>query len=192
MSARQLSILPSVRRTAKLSDDGRYRYTLGRCWDESRRDLTWILLNPSTADSLVDDPTVRRCIGYAKRWGYGGIVIVNLFAMRTASPIVLRCAAKAGWEYKPELYDSPVGPDNDAHICEAISNATKVVAAWGNHGSLLGRDEAVTRLAQSFGVALWCLKKTKLGQPSHPLRLPYDLELQPFRSAARAARSCER
>src|SRR3954468_18218250 len=113
----------SDQRGAILSDDGLYRYRLWRIWDDLAPVMVWVMLNPSTADADVDDPTIRKCIGFAKRHRHGGIILANLFAWRTTDPRELPRAA------------DPVGPANDEHIrwaCRAPLLAT-VVAGWGSH-----------------------------------------------------------
>ena len=123
------------------------------------------MLNPSTADADRDDPTIRRCIGFARAWGFAAVEVVNLFAYRTPSPAQL-CRA-------PE----PIGSENDAHIARAVNLATVVVAAWGGHGSFQNRGRAVRPL---LGVAPVCLGLTQTGEPSHPLYLRSDTRTQPL------------
>jgi hypothetical protein len=122
-------------------------------------------LNPSTADESKDDPTIRRCVGYAKRWGYGALCMTNLFAYRATHRDVLKA------------YPSPIGPDNDRWLVEAAIKASVVVAAWGIDGLYLQRDQAVIRL---LGKKLVCLNKTKDGHPGHPLYLKKNLTPIPF------------
>jgi hypothetical protein len=109
---------------------------------------------PSTADATADDPTIRRCIGYARRWGYGMLLVGNLFALRSTDP--------------RQLYDhpEPVGPDNDASLHEIVSNAERTIAAWGTHGTLHGRGYEVT---EQLDVTLYALDTTQDGHPNHPL-----------------------
>lgn len=149
-------------RTAVLSDCGTYRYRLGRCWDTSLPELRWIMLNPSTADSAKDDPTVRKCIGFATRWGFGAIQIVNLFAFRATKPRDLMHTT------------DPIGPDNDQHLSTVLR--APVVAAWG--GSLprapFGRMAVERILAMAPRDRWWCLGTTKGGEPHHPLILSYN------------------
>lgn len=150
------------------------RYRLWRVWDPTKKRVVWVMLNPSTADDRQLDPTVRRCVQFAQRWGFGGIEVVNLFAFRSSTPQVLRTLR------------NPVGDENDRHIAEACRNAGLVVAAWGNHGTYLGRDGTVQRLLERFGVALHCLATTQDGHPTHPLargkhRIPDDAAPLPFR-----------
>jgi hypothetical protein len=121
-------------------------------------------LNPSTADEETDDHTIRRCIGFAKSWGYGGIYMLNLFAFRATQPADMKKA------------EDPVGPDNDNLLAAYQITTAKTVACWGTHGSYLGRDKSVT----SFMGALYCLGTTRDGHPKHPLRLRADTKLQSY------------
>lgn len=152
-----------MKRDAFLSACGLFRYRLSRVWDDALPLLVFVMLNPSTADALIDDHTVRKCIGFAKRLGYGGILIVNLFAYRATDPADLRAA---GWQ---------VGPDNDGHIIDAVTGPGRaVVCAWGAEARGLARVVDVLDL-----VATWAdspplaLKLTADGVPRHPLMLPY-------------------
>jgi len=121
------------------------------------------MLNPSTADERILDPTVRRCVGYAMAWGFGSIEIVNLFALRSTDP--------------SELYhaDDPVGPDNDLAVLWCASCCSIAVAAWGTHGQHLDRGREVVELLKGKA-ALKYLRLTKSGEPNHPLYLPKDLK----------------
>lgn len=145
-----------MNKAAIMSDDGRYRYLLERQWDE-RPLMAWCMLNPSTADANNDDPTIRRCMGFAQSEGFGGIIVVNLMAFRTRFPAI--CLAQ----------DDPYGPLNDEYLRIAANRAAKgFVCAWGAHAT----KEAVDRAIRSLGkVCLWHLGLTKNGQPRHPLRL---------------------
>lgn len=153
---------------ATFSPCRKYRYTLERAWDEADlfslpgSRLVVIGLNPSTADETQDDPTIRRCIGFAKRWGYGGLIMLNLFAYRSTCPKAMKREAE------------PVGPGNN----EAISRVTSqtmggdILVAWGNHGTHRNRDRtAMLELIQGTPM---CLGVTKQGCPKHPLYLPSD------------------
>lgn len=153
------------RQGAELSDDRNYRYRLWRTWDVEKPTLGWIMLNPSTADEVDDDKTIRRCIGYAKDWGYGSLVVANLFALRSKNP--------------ENLYDhdAPVGPDNDAHLRDVCDDAEMVVAAWGQHGDLQGRGPDVVSM---LDVDLYALDTTEDGHPNHPLFQPKDAEPEVF------------
>ena len=162
---------------ADLSACGRYRYRLWRDWDRIAPRVVWVMLNPSTADASVDDPTIRKCVGFAKRWGFGGIEVVNLFAYRSTNPDVLvRACAIHGIDYV-------VGPENDAWIDGRIAHANEetglVVAAWGANASrrpLRERSSIVKkRLAERVvHVPVVCLGRGGDGQPRHPLMLSYE------------------
>ena len=148
------------RGTATLSADRTYRYLLTRRWDDGPV-MTWIMLNPSTADADTDDPTIRRCTGFARREGCGAICVVNLFALRATDPRELRTSP------------DPVGPDNDSFLLER-TRAGSVVAAWGSHGSLNGRSRAVAALLVAAEVPLLALGVTSSGEPRHPLYIRSD------------------
>lgn len=140
----------------------RYRYHLWREWDATLPVVAFVLLNPSTADARRDDPTIRRCLGFARAWGFGRLEVVNLFALRATDPAALRQA------------DDPIGQRNDEHLRRAVRAADRVVAAWGNGGRLHGRgDEVMCRLGEPV-VLGW----TKLGQPRHPLYVGGGAEVQ--------------
>ena len=145
-------------RSAELSPCGLYRYTLERRWDD-RPPALFVMLNPSTADASEDDPTIRRCIGFARDWGYGGLLVGNLYAYRATDPAVLWEAAGAGID--------PVGPLNDRRLRELRRRAALAVAAWGAH-KLVGRAAHVMDLLGELHV----LRLTKHGQPGHPLYVP--------------------
>ncbi|MCK5130706.1 MAG: DUF1643 domain-containing protein [Candidatus Sabulitectum sp.] len=148
---------------AEFSSDRVHRYSLWRIWDRDKAYAAFVGLNPSTADEYKNDPTVRRCINYARDWGYGGLIMLNIFAYRSTDPRNLYTVA------------DPVGPDNDFHIRTLSSNAGVTVAAWGNHGELLNRGEEAKKLLTNPQ----CLKLTKAGCPGHPLYLRKDLHLMP-------------
>ena len=148
-----------VERTALFSECRRYRYTLGRHWGGRRGYAMFIGLNPSTADEERDDPTVRRCIGYARDWGYSGLCMTNIFAFRATDPTVMLA--------EPD----PVGVDNDYWLVESARRAAIVVAAWGVHGVHSERHAHVRRLLPS----LHYLRLTMEGYPGHPLYLPKTL-----------------
>ncbi len=149
--------------TALLSPCRTYRYELVRAWDDSKPLLTWCMLNPSTADETVDDPTIRKCIGFADRWGYGSIRVVNLFALRATEPRELK------W------HPDPVGPENES-VLSALTG--DVVAAWGGSIPRTPRADILARLA--LRSARWCLGTTRAGEPRHPLMLGYAAERQSF------------
>jgi hypothetical protein len=151
---------------ATFSANGRYRYRLWRRWDRSRPVVVFVMLNPSTADADKDDPTIRRCIGFARAWGYGGIEVVNLFAYRATLPRSLRAV------------DDPVGPENGRHIRRAVARADLVVLAWGAHA----RASRLLSLPRAR-----CLGLTRAGQPRHPLYLRREARPVSVRSARRSA-----
>jgi hypothetical protein len=154
-----------MRGGATFSADRRYRYRLWRRWDRSRSVVLFVMLNPSTADGRRDDPTIRRCIGFARAWGFGGVEVVNLFAYRATDP---RELGRVG---------DPVGPHNDRYIRRAIRRSRLVVLAWGARA----RARRLLSLRRAH-----CLGLTRAGQPRHPLYLRGDLEPVPVRAARRS------
>ena len=154
-----------MEKSAILSADRKYRYVLTRIWDEAKPTVVFIGLNPSTADEETDDPTIRKCIGYAKRWGYGKLIMVNLFAFRSTDPSMLK------------RVEDPVGPDNGSYIQKCVSESNLVIACWGNHGKLLNRDKVLMGSLPN----LVCLKRNKNGTPHHPLYLSKDITPMPYK-----------
>ena len=148
---------------AHISKCGNYRYELTRRWDDDLPMLGWIMLNPSTADASIDDPTIRRCIGFAKSWGFGSIMVTNLFALRATNPRELLS------------HPDPVGPENDNWL-ELQPQVT--VAAWGAHKMAIERVDSVRHLN------LMCLGTTKSGAPKHPLYVPSSTTLEPWKKSA--------
>lgn len=147
--------------------DGAYRYSLWRMWGEANGPyVLFCMLNPSTADALEDDPTIRRCIGFAQRWNMSRLCVVNLYAFRATDPADLFKAA------------DPIGPYNDTWLHTEARQASKLVVAWGSK-ALPAREKAVTQLLKAYG-PLYCLRLTKDGHPGHPLYLPNNSELIPF------------
>ena len=149
-------------------DGLRYRYWLHRDLGPADKDgLVFVLLNPSTADATQDDPTIRRCVAFGKRWGYRDLTVVNLFALRATRPAVLR-----------QFGGAAIGEHNDAVLrwARAEPRTGTVVAAWGNHGMHLERDAVVMRIIRPT----MALRVTKLGCPAHPLYLPASAELAPY------------
>ena len=151
-----------LQKDAKFSECRKYRYALWRVWDSTLPTVLFLGLNPSTADEVVDDPTLIRCMNYAHSWGYGGVCMGNLFAYRATNPAELRTAK------------DPIGKENDEWLCKLAKEAGLIVAAWGNMGAYLGRSQQVVRLLPN----LHCLKLNKSGEPAHPLYLRADL--RPF------------
>lgn len=154
---------------AKFSACRRWRYLLWRCWDESRPAANFLMLNPSTADELGLDPSCTRARDYAERWGFGAVVITNLFAWRSTDPGGLR------------LVENPVGRGNERAILKAAKDAKLVVCAWGNHGEYRKRGERVVNLLRQSGISLHALRVTRKGHPAHPLYLPGGLRPVPWR-----------
>lgn len=154
---------------AIFSDCRLYRYLLWRVWDESQPIMSFIGLNPSTADEIDNDRTITRIINYAKRWGFGGLVMLNLFAWRSTDRSVLK-----------KLKSKAIGLDNDAAIEYGIVLSKRVVLGWGNDGWIDNRSAVVSglirRLAKEEGVEVCVLKYTDKNQPQHPLYLPANLE----------------
>ncbi len=146
-------------KTATLSNDRKYRYTLWRTWEYEKSYVVFIGLNPSTADETEDDPTIRRCMGYVKSWGYGSLCMVNLFAYRATNPIDLLTLS------------DPIGQENDTYLFDVCQQARLIIAAWGTNGGFLQRDKKVIRLIPN----LHLLRLTKKGFPAHPLYLPKNL-----------------
>ena len=159
--------VPEVRKSADISACGRYRYRLTRHWDPDARPLAFVLLNPSTADASVDDATIRRCMGFARRDSFGSILVVNLYAFRTTDPRHLK--------HCPD----PDGPENLSYLDEVaeVSRLTSspVVCGWGTWGGERGPVVAARLLRQ--GAHLVCLGLTRCGHPKHPLYVRAD---QPF------------
>lgn len=167
---------------AEISPCGLYRYTLWRRWDASLPRAVFVMLNPSTADADKDDPTIRKCIGFAKRWGCGGIHVVNLFAFRATKPTALL----GGF--------GPTGTYNTRYLQIALRSCSPwherdvgpCVIAWGTHSSkrlraLIGCESNLLRqLAEKLPIRIHCLGLTKDGSPRHPLMLPYATEMRRF------------
>jgi hypothetical protein len=137
---------------------GVHRYLLWRIWDERLPRLLWMLLNPSTAGGNTDDPTLRKCHTFSSTWGYGGLEVVNLFALRSPYPSGLKSAS------------DPIGAENDRFIVAAANRSSSVVVAWGNHGAFRERGRAVLDLLScSTSRTVLCLGVTKHNHPCHPL-----------------------
>ena len=152
--------------SAVFSEDRVYRYRLERVVAPlaGRGSVCFIMLNPSTADEEVNDPTIRRCMGYAEDWGYRRLVVVNLFAYRATDPRELRKA--------PE----PYGAENGFHLFRAAIGADLVVGAWGAHGEWLNSGRNLMLGFRPRGITIKALGLTKRGQPVHPLYQRADLK----------------
>lgn len=159
--------------TALFDEAGTYRYRLTRTWGAGGRVL-FVMLNPSTADADKPDPTITRCIGFAKAWGHGSIEVVNLFAFRSPHPTDLLTV------------NDPVGPENDSHIAAAVFDASLVVMAHGTHGNRRLREQirsrawTVRQRIARHGRTAQCLGTTKDRMPRHPLYLPASLRPEPL------------
>lgn len=157
-----------VERGALFDRSEAYRYLLWRRWSEGPR-ILWVLLNPSTADETEGglDPTLRRCVGFSRGWGFGQMRVCNAFALRSTDPKGLYRTA------------DPVGPLNDQTIAEEAAAADEIIVGWGGHGDLQGRANQVFNLVQPYGVH--CLAVTKGGEPGHPLYLAASSPRVPYR-----------
>lgn len=162
--------------SAVISADHLYRYELRRAWGTLGPTATFVMLNPSTADAHVDDPTIRRCVGFAQREGCDSLTVINLLAWRATNPRDL----PADW--------SAIGPDNDATWSQVVGDTGPLIAAWGSASALQGMAAVPFRtqiarfakLCRERGVDLMCLGTTKNGQPRHPLYVRADQPLVRF------------
>lgn len=146
--------------SAIISKCGKYRYWLERdLASPNKNHCVFVMLNPSTADAELDDPTIRRCKGFAERFECGKLVVVNLFAYRATKPVALYAAK------------DPVGPENDAYLSKALNLPGVVLCGWGAN-PVHSRDAKVKQFASWLNVNLCCLGKTANGSPKHPLYLP--------------------
>lgn len=148
-----------MKNTAILSKCRKYRFALWRTWDDTKPYVMFIGLNPSTADERNDDPTLARCINYAKSWGFGGLCMANLFAYRATNPNDMKSAT------------DPIGSKNNDWLVKLANEAGLIVAAWGNDGSYLGRSKQIKELLTN----VYCLKLNKSGEPAHPLYQKSDI-----------------
>jgi len=156
----------TMRLSAVISPCGTWRYRLGRTWTDDAPSVAWVMLNPSTADETRDDPTIRRCMGFALNWGFGGIDVYNLFALRSRHTHSLVSAPDA------------IGPENDEWL-RRIPAEQAVVVAWGSFTEKLGtRDKDV--LEMFSGRKIECVGFTLRGYPRHPLYVPYKAARETF------------
>lgn len=153
----QLELFKIEARTATFDRQRIYRYELWRRWSPGDRYVQFICLNPSTADETTDDPTTRKCVKFAKTWGFDAMCITNLFAFRATSPQVMM------------LSPDPVGFGNDRHLLRIAANASLIVCAWSRDGGFNNRAAQVCSLLNNYD--LYCLRITQV-QPWHPLYLP--------------------
>ena len=154
--------------TALYSDCERYRYALTRTWDDRGGKVLFVMLNPSTATEVQNDPTVERCERRARTLGFGAFRVCNIFAWRATDPRVMRAQ------------DDPVGPGNDAAIIEGADWADTVVCAWGTHGAHLAHGARVEALLRATGKPLFHLGLSKEGHPRHPLYIAYAHQPEPW------------
>lgn len=166
-----MKLLDGVTADARFSDDGVYRYTLTREWAQTDKgQVGWIMLNPSTATAADDDRTIRRCQSFAKDWGYSGITVANLFALRATNPKALRSHA------------DPVGPDNDETLRSlAEYDSDLIVFAWGANKAVRSRGLIVEELVAAEGRTSHCLRRTKEGRPEHPLYVHGEVQPEVWR-----------
>lgn len=155
-------------RTAVISECGLYRYSLSRIWDANLPLLAVIMLNPSTADGKKDDHTITKLITFAELHGFGGFIVVNLFAFRATKPTDMKEAA------------DPIGPMNDNHISMALLMCPVVLCAWGSNAKGHPREADIRQLLHLCGVHTVSLRVNKDGTPAHPLMLPYSCNLERY------------
>ena len=154
-----------MQKNAVISDDHVYRYLLSRHWDIRKPVVLFVMLNPSTADANADDPTIRRCIGFANQMGMGGLLVGNLYALRSADPQMIACC------------EDPVGQDNDAYLSEMRSVAEIVIAAWGSSKYI---DRERERHVAGLMGSMYCLRENRDGRPAHPLYVPSGIDPTPY------------
>ena len=152
--------------TAIYSDCESYRYSLTRIWDTSGKRVCFIMLNPSTATEVQNDPTVERCERRARALGFGSFTVTNIFAWRDTDPRNMKAAI------------DPVGPENNDAILNASRDAHTIIAAWGTHGAHLQRGGEVKALLCNLGKPLFHLGLSKAGHPKHPLYIAYTEQPQ--------------
>lgn len=157
-------------RGAELSPCGIYRYTLTREWEDGRC-IAWLMFNPSTADATEDDATIRKCVGFSKRWGYGRMIVVNLYAVRSRDP---KAVARMV---------NPEGPLNNYWTREALKESRELICAWGcaqHMPGIGGRINDVMAIARNEEVSTFCLGQRRDYHPRHPLMLAYSTERSPY------------
>lgn len=153
---------------AVYSDCEAYRYTLTRVWDPEGRKALFVMLNPSTATEVQNDPTVERCERRARALGFGAFQVTNIFAYRATDPKVMRAAS------------DPVGPENDSAISQGAQWADQIICAWGTHGAFGERGAKVEALLRDTGLDLYHLGLSKAGHPKHPLYIAYTQQPEPW------------
>lgn len=153
-----------IESNARFSPCWTWRYDLWRCWNPAGPTILWLLLNPSTADELNNDPTVERCERRSRAVGAGGYHVCNIFALRSTDPKGLYTAA------------DPVGPENDEAIIATARAANRVICGWGNHGRLHNRGREVLAMLRENNIVPYCLKVTGASEPGHPLYIGYSVQ----------------
>jgi hypothetical protein len=159
--------------TAEFSPDEIYRYTLTRQWSDEKC-VSWLLFNPSKATLTTDDPTIRKCIGFSRRWGFGRLVILNLYAVRSTDP---RAVTRMG--------NGAIGPMNDFWILNSLKESGRLICAWGCAQHAPEIDSRIARIMESIReklpeLPMWCLGYRKDGHPRHPLMVAYETKLVQF------------
>lgn len=162
-------------RSAEISDCGKYRWSLSRHWDDDCPEVCFVMLNPSTADGEQDDPTIRKCMGFARRWGYGGIDVVNLFAFRSTQPKALLHV------------EDPTGGEMNALALQRVCVRPLVIAAWGQWVPFNRSKWFLETVAGMADVTVRCLGLCKNGEPFHPLYQPYSRSTSVFCRGTAAA-----
>lgn len=157
-------------RAAVFSPCRKWRYHLQHVWDDSQANLIWMMLNPSTADELKNDPTVERCEQRARMWGFGGVEVFNIFSYRATDPDDMKA------------YIDPIGPNNDDWMIQFAkkSQSTTAIIGWGEHGKHRGRGEAVLDIIKRHNGQVNALKVNASGHPKHPLYIGYKQKASPF------------
>ncbi len=170
-----LQVRSNGKGAATFSKCGKYRYNLIRRLKEEDQNFmlaknvcNFLMLNPSTADHEEDDPTIRRCMNFAKDWGYDWLVVTNLFAWRATDPKELLSSCKS------------IGPQNDFFIRDTAAKADMILAAWGCDGDMIARSDHVIGLLKAHGVPIHVLEVNRGGSPRHPLYLKGDLKPRPY------------
>ena len=160
--------------TAVYSDCERYRYSLTRVWDDQADKVLFVMLNPSTATEVQNDPTVERCERRARTLGFGGFRVTNIFAWRDTDPRNMKAAT------------DPIGPHNDATLAESAAWADTIIAAWGTHGAHMDRGALVAVLLEKTQRPLFHLGLSKQGHPKHPLYLPYTQQPESWQDVSQS------
>jgi hypothetical protein len=158
-----------MEREAVISYCGRYRYLLRRAWDHGKPRALFVMLNPSTADTEIDDATIRSCVRLSRGLGYGSFEVVNLFALRATDPKDLAASL------------APIGPEQEHITAAAIERCDIPICAWGAHPMANGRGRGMVEAIKAVRPAVFCLGKTKSGEPKHPLYIKNGTPLEVYR-----------